>query len=46
LPVTSTNYGSGEQSISINKNANLPKGIYFVNLTLNGAKMSRKLIIQ
>jgi hypothetical protein len=46
LPVTNTNYGSGEQSISINKNANLPKGIYFVNLTLNGAKMSRKLIIQ
>lgn len=45
LPITNTNYSAGEQSISINKNNTLSKGIYFVNLTLNGAKMSRKLII-
>jgi hypothetical protein len=40
------NYAPGEQKISINKNNTLGKGIYFVNLSLNGAKMCRKLVIQ
>lgn len=46
LPSTNINVGSGEQSISINKNKTLSAGIYFVNLSVNGAKMSKKLIIE
>lgn len=46
LPIINTNYTTGEQSIVINKNNTLAKGIYFVNLSINGAKMSRKLVIQ
>ncbi|MEO6304468.1 MAG: T9SS type A sorting domain-containing protein, partial [Bacteroidia bacterium] len=45
LPSASYNYGAGEQNISINKNSTLSKGIYFVNLSINGAKMSKKLVI-
>jgi len=36
---------AGEQSLPVNKDARLAKGIYFVNLTVDGAKMSRKLIV-
>ncbi|MDO8998768.1 MAG: M43 family zinc metalloprotease [Bacteroidota bacterium] len=43
-PVTN-NYGVGEQSITINNNNTLAKGIYFVNISINGAKMSKKLVI-
>ncbi len=46
LPAMDNNYSSGEQTISINKNGALGKGIYFINLSLNGAKMCKKLIIQ
>jgi len=46
LPVTFTNYTAGEQAITINKNATLAKGIYFVNFSVNGANMSKKLIIK
>lgn len=46
LPVTNTNYAAGEQTISINKNNSLANGIYFVNMSINGAKISRKLVIQ
>ncbi len=45
LPSTNYNLNAGEQSISINKNSGLSKGIYFVNLSVNGAKMSKKLVI-
>lgn len=46
LPVTNTYYGSGEQTLIVNKNSLLPRGIYFVNVNLNGTVMSRKLIVQ
>lgn len=46
LPSTEVNYGSGEQSVSLNKTKILSAGIYFVNLSVNGAKMSKKLIIE
>ncbi|MBA2612434.1 MAG: T9SS type A sorting domain-containing protein [Bacteroidetes bacterium] len=45
LPATSANYGGGDQSIAINKNSTLSKGIYFVNLNINGTKLSKKLVI-
>ncbi len=45
LPVSTYNFGSGEQAISINKGSTLAKGIYFVNLNVNGAKLSKKLVI-
>ncbi|MBL7913111.1 MAG: T9SS type A sorting domain-containing protein [Bacteroidia bacterium] len=45
LPVSTHNFGSGEQAISINKGSTLAKGIYFVNLNVNGAKLSKKLVI-
>ncbi|MBA3681481.1 MAG: T9SS type A sorting domain-containing protein [Bacteroidetes bacterium] len=45
LPATTINYNAGEQTIAINKNASLSKGIYFVNISINGAKMSKKLVI-
>lgn len=46
LPSTTINVAPGEQSITINKNNSLSPGIYFVNLSVNGAKMSKKLIIE
>lgn len=46
IPATSYNFGAGEQTLTINKNKSLPTGIYFVNLSINGTKMSKKLIIQ
>jgi hypothetical protein len=46
LPSVETNYGVGEQSVSINKNKSLSQGVYFVNLSVNGAKMIKKLIIE
>ncbi len=45
LPVTNYNFGAGEQNLVINKDKSLPRGVYFVNLTLNGTTMSRKLVI-
>jgi hypothetical protein len=46
LPATNISYAPGEQVISINKNNTLSKGVYFVNLNVNGAKMCKKLVIQ
>jgi hypothetical protein len=45
LPVASSKLGVGEHNIVINKDNVLPKGVYFVNMTLNGAKMSRKFVV-
>lgn len=45
LPATEKNYPAGEQTITVNKNNTLAKGIYFVNFSCNGAKMSGKLVI-
>lgn len=42
----SKSYAPGEHVISINKNNDLSKGIYFVNLSVNGAKVSTKLVIE
>ena len=45
LPTIENNYNPGEQTITVNKDKTLSKGVYFINLSHNGAKMSRKLII-
>ena len=46
LPSIENIYSPGDQSISINKNNTLGKGIYFVNLNMNGSKMCKKISIQ
>lgn len=46
LPATSNVYAAGEHIVSLNKNNTLGKGIYFVNISVNGAKMSKKLVIE
>lgn len=46
IPSKTTTYSPGEHVISLNQNNSLSKGIYFVNLTYNGAKLSTKLIIE
>jgi hypothetical protein len=46
VPAAEFNFGPGEQSIPVNKNGTLSKGIYFVNMSYNGTKLSRKLIIE
>lgn len=38
-------YLEGEYKIILNKNKSLAKGIYFLNLEINGIKMSRKLVV-
>jgi hypothetical protein len=35
----------GEQSVKVNAGSTLTPGVYFVNLQVNGARMSKKLII-
>lgn len=45
IATTNHQMNAGEQTLSVNKDNKLTKGIYFVNLSMNGAKMSRKLII-
>ncbi len=40
-----SNLKPGEQNITLNKNAHLAKGIYIVNLNVNGATMTKKLVI-
>ena len=39
-------YSEGSHNIVINKEEKLNPGIYFLNLELNGIKMTRKLIVQ
>lgn len=46
LPVVNTTYSNGEHTVVLNKEEALSKGIYFVDITLNGAKMSKKLLIE
>lgn len=46
LPTLNANYGSGNQTVEINKNETLPSGIYFVNLSLNGTKLTKKLVVK
>jgi hypothetical protein len=40
-----SNLKPGEQNISINKDAHLAKGMYLVNLSVNGAVMTKKLMV-
>jgi PKD repeat protein len=44
-PIEST-YSAGERSIALNQDNLLPKGIYSVNISINGANISRKLIVK
>ncbi|MGZ4042913.1 MAG: M43 family zinc metalloprotease [Bacteroidia bacterium] len=46
IPSTESNYTTGEHSITLNTNKTLSKGIYFVCLSVNGAKITKKLIIE
>lgn len=46
LPVVDQNFGSGEQLIAINANNTLKSGVYFVNLSYNGTKLSAKLVVE
>lgn len=46
IRMADTNYSAGEQVISINKDGKLNPGVYFVNMTVNGAVMTAKLSIQ
>lgn len=45
LPAYEATVTGGSQSVTVNKNGTLSPGVYFVNLSVNGAKMSKKLII-
>ncbi len=44
--LTAANFTSGDHSIVVNKNAAYNSGVYFVELCVNGARMSKKLIVQ
>ncbi len=46
IPSTVKTFSPGEHVIAINQSNILSKGIYFVNLTVNGAKVSTKLVIE
>jgi len=46
LPATEYKLQPGEHNIEINKGQQLSKGIYLVNMSVNGAVMSRKLVIE
>ena len=45
IPAVESIYSAGEQVLTVNKGASLSKGVYFVNLSVNGTKMSKKLVI-
>lgn len=45
LPEVSANYGSGENTLVLNKNNQLAKGIYLVNISINGTTVTKKLVI-
>ncbi|MBL7932480.1 MAG: T9SS type A sorting domain-containing protein, partial [Bacteroidia bacterium] len=45
LTVVDQKYPAGEQIITINENNVLSKGVYFVNMSYNGTKLSAKLVI-
>jgi len=44
--IANANYSAGEHSLSVNKNASYNSGVYFIELSVNGARMSKKLIVQ
>jgi PKD repeat protein len=46
IPAEGKMFDAGDHIISLNAEKTLSPGIYFVNLSLNGAKMSTKLIIE
>jgi hypothetical protein len=46
IQVADKNFAAGEQTIAINSNNQLQPGAYFVNVTVNGATMSRKMIVK
>ncbi len=45
IALEKTNYNSGNQTISFNKENTLSKGIYMVTISVDGAKSTKKLII-
>src|SRR5690606_1662590 len=45
LNIANTNFAPGEHSISVNENSTLERGVYFVNMTVNGKSLTRKLLI-
>jgi hypothetical protein len=45
MKVADRDFAAGEQNIQINVNNTLPDGAYFVNMSVNGATMSTKLIV-
>lgn len=45
IPATSTRKPAGMHTIVVNKNNELPTGIYLVNILINGAKISTKLVV-
>ena len=45
IDMPKTQYNSGNQLISINKDASLSKGIYMVTISADGVKSTRKLVI-
>ncbi len=45
LPVTETNLSAGEQTLTLNANSSLPAGIYFVDIMVNGSRVTEKLVI-
>lgn len=46
IPASASTYDAGAHTVEINKNDALPAGIYFVNVSLNGTKVSKKLVIE
>lgn len=46
LKVADKTYDAGEQNININAASQLQSGIYLVNMNINGAVISRKLIVK
>lgn len=45
ITVVDSKLAAGQKSVSINENGSLPSGIYFINLSVNGSKMTTKLIV-
>ncbi len=45
LDVAAKDFATGTHEIKVNENNNLAQGIYFLNLEMNGIKMTKKIII-
>jgi hypothetical protein len=46
LSVANSNMTAGQHNLAINEGNTLTKGIYFVNVSVNGTKVSKKLVIE